>query len=387
MPKILLIFEEFMKNILPYLKTKKTLLLVGFLILSRVFTFFISYNSYNNHFQNEPPISLVNFIQVFGKRWDGNSNTFVAKEGYVTTLPESTFIVFPPLYPLLIKIVENLIGDFVLSGVIISNIFFVLAAIMFYKLLKLDFSKNVSIAVVVLIAIFPTSYFFSVAYPESLLFLLITITLYLLRKNKLFLAVIVAGLASLTKPFGLALWIPVALQVFLNTNLKKAIVYMLILSSFWAIYLGLNKQVYGDYFAFSKFLSSNWHKTPAPFWKGIASQWRWVLGNNKINKEVVIHGIFESVASTTAIVFSILSFTKKYKLHITYSLYFLFSAILFTSTSYILSAPRYLISIPPFFIILAKLLKNKYAKTLWIAVSILALIALASEFAIGHWAY
>src|SRR3990167_2861771 len=61
--------------------------------------------------------SFRDFILTFGKRWDGNSYTFIADHWYVTSGPEKYFIVFPPLYPILIKIFTVITQNSVLAGI------------------------------------------------------------------------------------------------------------------------------------------------------------------------------------------------------------------------------------------------------------------------------
>lgn len=77
--------------------------------------------------------------------------------------------VFFPLYPLLINILTKITGNFLISGLLISNLSILLAAILLYRLTKNIWS-------VIFLFAFPTSFFFGSVYTESLFLLLILLT-------------------------------------------------------------------------------------------------------------------------------------------------------------------------------------------------------------------
>ena len=333
--------------------------------------------------------SFLDFLETFGKRWDGNSYTFIAANGYVTTGVEKFFIVFPPLYPAIIKALTFLHIDSVTSGIIISNLFFIAAMAVFYRLLRLDYNKKFSFFVIVLLSIFPTSFFFSVAYPESLFFFLFVLTFYLARKKKYFLSAFAGGLAVITRPFGIIILPALLLQIFIQKDLtlKRILVTSVIFGLPSAVYLFINFSLFGDPFAFAHLLKENWQKSFAYPWEGIIASWKRGLFTEELSSYKFFVGFGEAIASTLACVFIPLG-VKHWGLKSPYLLYLLLATIFFTSTGFILSAPRYLLSIPPFFIILAKALgPNKFIKSAWIALSITLLFYISYEFAWGHWTF
>lgn len=336
-----------------------------------------------------PFTSFLNFLETFGKRWDGNSYTFIATHGYVLTGPERNFIVFPPFYPLLIKIPTYLGINPVLSGVIISNLFFVFAMMLFYKLLRLDYEKRFSFFVIFLISIFPTSFFFSVAYPESLFVFLFVSAFYLARKKNYLYAGIIGGLATITRPFGIILAPALFVQIILNKDLNlKNFLSLSIPFLFPALYyLLLNYILFGDPFEFLVLLKTTWYKSFDYPWNGIIASWKRGINPSDSFTYKYFVGYGEAIASTLAWLAVPLGI-KKWGLKSPYLVYLTLGAILFTSTSFILSAPRYLLSIPVFFILLASGVgSNKILKAAWIVISLVLLFYISYQFTWGRWTF
>ena len=333
--------------------------------------------------------SFRDFILTFGKRWDGNSYTFIADHWYVTSGPEKYFIVFPPLYPIAIKILDFFINNPVISGMIVSNTFFILGMIVFYRLLLLDYKKKFALLVIVLVSIFPTTLFFSVAYPESLFFFLFVSSFYLCRKKKFLTAGVLAGLSVLTRPFGVVLVPAIIFQAFLqkDLNFKWLVFFLFTLVVPTAIYLSINYATFGNPFTFSEFLRENWQKSFALPWEGILASWKRGLFTQELDNYKFLVGYGEAIASTFAWL-SIALGIKHWGIKSPYLLYLVLGTLFFTSTGFILSAPRYLLSLPPFFILLAKTIdSNKYLKISWIIVSVFLLFYISHKFSLGEWTF
>lgn len=356
--------------------------IIYYLITNRIALFFIIFLSSGIK-------SFSDFLLTFGKRWDGNSYTFIAVHGYVTVGSEKNFIVFPPLYPALIKIVSTIGINPVISGIIISNIFFILASLVLYKLIQIDWDKKIAKLVIILISVFPTTYFLSVSYPESLFIFLFALSFYLARKRSYYLAAVIGGLAASTRPFGLIIFPSILLFLLMHKDLNLKNLFLTgILFAFPVFpYLYINFILFGNPLAFSIFLKQNWQKSFDFPWNGIISSWkRGIFTNDSVTYKYFV-GYAEAIASTFSWIAVVIS-GKKWGIKSPYFLYLLLGTLFFTSTGFILSAPRYLLSIPPFFILLAEFLsKNKVAKFSWIGVSVILLIWFSHEFALGRWAF
>lgn len=156
------------------------------------------------------PTGLPSWIWGFGN-FDGVHYLRIALMGYEGSHYSQAFF---PLYPLIIKILS--LGDFPFwTGFILSNILFLASLHLFYKLLSIDHSPKVSLQAVVLLLVFPTSFYFGSLYSESLFLLLSLSSLIFIRKKNFLLAGIFAALASATRIVGIFLFAAIIIECFL----------------------------------------------------------------------------------------------------------------------------------------------------------------------------
>lgn len=151
---------------------------------------------YNNYSYNPYVFAWANF--------DGEHYLSIALNGY-----RDLELAFFPVYPLLMILIASVIGfnqfNLVISGLIISNLSFLVALLLLYKLILLDYSRQIALLTITLILIFPTSFYFGSLYNESLFLLLSISSFYYLRKNKFIKSALLGALSSGTRVFGLIL--------------------------------------------------------------------------------------------------------------------------------------------------------------------------------------
>lgn len=124
---------------------------------------------------------------------------------------------FFPLYPIVLRIARTVTGECVGTGVFLSNVFFFLALIFLHKLtLEWGFDSGTANRAIFYLAVYPTSYFFSLPFTESL-FLLLTVCSFLAARRERWLLVgILGALASATRSGGVLLFPALALYSFLR---------------------------------------------------------------------------------------------------------------------------------------------------------------------------
>lgn len=143
------------------------------------------------------------------RSWDGTWYSMIAEQSYSTTY--SALSAFFPLYPWLMDLGSTLTGLPVETvGYIISHLAFLGALIVAYKLVRLDFNERVARLTLVALAVFPTAFFFSAIYTESLFFFLSVTCLWAARKNDWLLAGIMGFFAAMTRSAGIMLLAPLA---------------------------------------------------------------------------------------------------------------------------------------------------------------------------------
>lgn len=140
---------------------------------------------------------------------DANWYQGIAERGYEQTAfnadaPHNW--AFFPLFPLLWRLAARLTGEFALTGVALSHLFFFVALFCVHRAaLAYGFTRAVADRALFLLAVSPTSYFFSLPLTESLYLLLTAGSLYLARRGRWWTACVLGALASATRIPGVLL--------------------------------------------------------------------------------------------------------------------------------------------------------------------------------------
>lgn len=154
-------------------------------------------------------------------RWDSEWYLLIASEGYAATdrfeglavnyEPEAA-AGFLPLYPLIIRALSPVTGG-VGAGVLISGVCLAGSLVLLYRLVRHEspaapLGHRAGLAACAALLVYPHSLFLSAVYPESL-FLLLSLALFAFARGGRFALAGAAGaLASLTRPFGVLLVLP-----------------------------------------------------------------------------------------------------------------------------------------------------------------------------------
>ena len=321
--------------------------------------------------------SSLPFLNIWGV-WDTIWYLKIAHEGYSSAPPGAGFndYAFFPLYPLLIAALGFLTRDNFIAGLIISNVALLLASIVFYKLVLLDFDKKIAKMATLFLFIFPTSFFFSAVYTESLFLLLSVFCFYLARKQKWLFSSLVGMLAALTRPVGFLLFVPVVIEYLrsINFNLKRILSPKFVIrhSSFALIPAGLlafMTYLYfhtGDFFAHIHVQQAWGHYLANPFLELVnlfKVNWFW----QAINLAIVL-----LVLGLTSAAFFIKKIPKSYPI---YSLLLILLTLMSGGDVLKQSSARLLTVAFPIFIILGLLCQKPKFQMVLIPASFVTLAA------------
>ncbi|MES2437198.1 MAG: hypothetical protein V4519_04275 [Patescibacteria group bacterium] len=192
--------------------------------------------------------------------WDSKWYLDIAQHGYSAVLPFNSYLesnyAFFPLYSLCIKLVSFLTQNIFIAGLVVSNVCFIAAAWVFYKLIKLDYSEQVTKRSLKYLFLLPAAFVFSGIFAESLFLLLALLCFYNARKNKWLWVGIFGILLGLTKPFAILI-IP-ALIIIYGKQIKLSALALfspligIVLYGFYTL-----KEV-GDFFAYSHLQQHSW---------------------------------------------------------------------------------------------------------------------------------
>ncbi len=215
---IIILFFVFKKKIKKYhvLFQNHIVRLIIFIIASRLFLFAIGYLSIAGYNKSNVENITVKYsyleqeLSAFG-RADAQWYISIAENGYDIKPPaagEKTNWAFYPLWPLSIKCFDFIIPDSLIAGILLCNLLFIAAMVVLYKLLIIDYEKETVYSSLLLVIIFPASYFFMRPGNESLFLLLTALTFLFAKKNKWILVGIFTTLAVMTRIQGLLLGLP-----------------------------------------------------------------------------------------------------------------------------------------------------------------------------------
>jgi hypothetical protein len=331
--------------------------------------------------------------------FDGVHYLTIAAYGYSAQFTQAFF----PLYPLLIKIISPFWGGhLVMSGLLASNLFFLLALFLFYKLLILDFKKNIY-WMITFVFIFPTSFFFGAFYNESLFISLVFASFLAARQKNWWIAGIFGGLASATRLVGVFLLPALFVEWIQQESIKKQISNIKdtyqslkrkkILHSLWLLFIPLGLITYMVYLQI-QFSDSLYFLHAQPFFGASRSGgqiillpqviWRYLKIFATVSFSAYDFWIALAEFFTFWLVSGLLLLAHKEKVRPSY---LIFSWLIFltpTLTGTFSSLPRYVLPAFPIFIVLGNV-RNTRVKALLAFLSGTLLLIATALYTRGRW--
>lgn len=153
---------------------------------------------------------LAHYLLQPWRNWDGHWYAIAVLRGYRYHEAVTAFF---PLYPMLLYAGNWLLdGRIELAGVLISNTALLGALYLLYQLIATDYPRPVVRRTLLYLALFPTAYYFSAVYSESLFLLLAVGCLLAARRDHWWLAGICGFFAALTRSHGILLALPLAIM-------------------------------------------------------------------------------------------------------------------------------------------------------------------------------
>jgi hypothetical protein len=145
--------------------------------------------------------------------WDGFTRSdsgwyeHLARSGYEYVVDSRVNIAFFPVYPILMRYVGRLFGTyhaaFYFGGIVVSWLCFIGAMVALYALARLDVPRRTALRAVLLVSIFPFSYFFGEVYSESTFLLFTVLGFYGFRTRRWLLGGLAASVAIATRVPGI----------------------------------------------------------------------------------------------------------------------------------------------------------------------------------------
>jgi hypothetical protein len=283
-------------------------------------------------------------------RWDSLHYLDIAWGGYRTSDPSSP--AFFPLFPMLVRLVGEATrfadppGLYAMA-VVVANVALFVAAVELVQLARLDFDDATASRAGWYLLVFPTSFFLSAAYGESLFLALSLGAILACRRAAWWQAGLLGGLAALTRPFGVLIVLPLAIEAWqqrAERPLWRSGVAMLpipvVLLGYMA-YLGFQ---FGDPLAFLN-AQSDWDRSLMAPWDTIG---RFLNGPFELNSGP--HSLVDFAFMLLAVILAVMSWRM---LRRSYAVYITALVTFPLLTGSLVSFPRFVLTFFPMFLVMA----------------------------------
>lgn len=224
------------------------------------------------------PVSIYNLLRDTFTKGDALHYMHIAKYGYVTTGVAKNWIAFYPMFPLVVRIVREVVRSYYISSVIVNFAFTYISAVFLYKLVTAETgNRKYAYRAVLLMVAAPQSLFYVAPYGEAMFFAFTLIALYNMRQGKFLIASVFGFLSAITRNVGIVIAAVFVLE-YLNQHLTtikregswiphitKSVAMTLFILMGQAAYLALNWAVHGDPMAYSTFQIEYWEQSVGNF--------------------------------------------------------------------------------------------------------------------------
>lgn len=299
-------------------------------------------------------------------KWDANNYQRIAIGGYsyYTVEGDYTTLAFFPLYPWLIRILNLILRNEILSGIVLSGILYSGACTYLYKLFSMDYNKQTAIRGLVYLSVFPHALFFGVMMNESMLLFTMAATFYYIRTHNWRLVGIFGALAALSRMVGILMAIPAAIEWLehykilgmLKEKKIKEIWHLFYSKGLWiflmlaglGIYLFCNYKTTGEWFKFLEYQEKYWSNGSCYFGKGITTMFDNMLQKaNSTKYEIWIPEVVSVIFVISALIYGIPRHKNMY------TGFLLIYIIINTGFEWPISIARYMTCAIPAFLILS----------------------------------
>ncbi len=362
-----------------------------------------------------PLHGLSNLLVAPLRLWDGLWYAYIAATGYGDGMQAKA--AFWPLFPWMMDVGHRLTRLPVETvGYLIANIGFLIALMLLYQLVSIDFERSVARRTLVAIAFFPTAFFFTAVYTESLFLLTIVGALLAARRGNWWMAGLVGALAGLTRSYGVLLLLPFAV-LFIEERgwnprrwfpdaiaaigpLLGPIIYGWHLDRTWGDPLAWSStQVQWDRYGSNPIQTMRCAIEGCVFYSGISNgaDWGWVrmlvehptwatVTENAWRRTVADSDTLELVATVLFLGLALIGL----RLLPLYMTAFTIPGLLIplyqpSQVHALMSMPRFGLTLFPLFVVLALLLRSRRLALPLFCASVLLLAVLTAQFAQWYW--
>ena len=293
-------------------------------------------------------------------------------------------IVLFPLFPLTIRLGSVLLSP-LWAAMAIALLASAAAALGLYRLIALDGSRNLAKAGVLAMIVFPTAYAFVAPYSEALFLALAVWSFVAIRRGDARLAGVLGALAALTRIQGVFLLPALAIEYFAaRRRVDRDILWILFVGSGLLVYLALNQAYFGEPLHFVDVQRDTFGVRNVLPWEGLTN-----LVSGTVSGPPSESWVTNYIAPLASLVLlagvTAWSAVSRHS-RPSYAVYAAISLIAFTSLSWPISVPRYILGVFPIFIAIGASFRSVIGPAILVACTLL-LGLFTTLFAMGHWAF
>ena len=259
-------------------------------------------------------------------------------------------LVFLPGYPLLMRLTHLFVRDWVCAGLLTSWLCFAGALSALYSLFRLDYTHERSLRAVITLLLIPGGFFFAAPMSESLFLLLSALCVYLARRGRYLPACLMGALAAFTRSLGLMLFVPVCME--LVRSLVKTrrgygrLACLLLIPAGFGAYVYINYLVSGNPFQYMVYQEEHWGQSFGLFFATAAYQTDYAI-RRAAEGSHDLWGLWIPNLAFSLGALAVMARAAR-RMRPSYSAWFIAYYFVAIGATWLLSAPRYLLSLAPF---------------------------------------
>ena len=315
---------------------------------------------------------------TFWRCLDSGHYLDIAREWYVADGDWGRVVqlVFLPGYPLTVYPLYRILGSDLIAGLLVSAAAFPAACCVLYRLLRLDWDHRRAFRAVLMLLLLPGGFFFLAPMSESLYLLLAVSSLYCFRRKRFLFAGLLGAYCTFTRSLGLLLLAPVILEWIRSFPNEKAdrkrwilgLLSVLLVPTGFLAYLWINKTVSGNPLQFLTYQSDHWNQRLGWFFATASYQTRYLIDSIGEGNAENVFGLWIPNLVWHFGTLALFAGTAK-KLRPSYAAWLIAYFAIAIGTTWLLSGPRYLLSMPAVAVMLALTTEKRWQQ--WLAAGIL----------------
>lgn len=320
--------------------------------------------------------------------WDPSHYLRIADVGYRPSGEDALFIVFFPLFPLLVAATGVVVRNLVVAALVVTTLSSIGSGWLLYRLTGLDHGDRESWGAAIVLFTFPTAYALFAPYSESVFLVCVLASVYAARTGRWWLAGAAGLAATATRMVGLALVPALLVEAFVAQRgaavpaSRKLAAIALVPLGFLS-YLGVNQAVHGDPFHFLQVQDEHWFQHAVPPWQPVTDA---VLAIGRT--DLTVESFLVHPARLVALAFALAVLAYGWRsMRWTERTFSVTTLLMVLSASWLISLPRYLLGIYPLFTTLGRLGRRPWALAAVASAGMLLQLLLFARFARGMWAF